>query len=473
MLKEIKLKNFKLHRDTKLNFGKITLFIGPNNSGKSSAIHAMQVIRKYLGESNIPHKSNESGHMLNRFIDIENFDDIVNFRENRAEIGIKGRIDIDFTPTEKEFLKKNPIIDPKSLEVEGVYSFEEYKYTGKIVDISSLEKIGIRIRGCTKKRGSKDEYEISMKKLGGKGRCYQFTSENNYKIAFIYHPNRKIDLSFESVSDSNGGGIGKKIRHSGGSHTKPSENEYRIISSIFEKIISSLERLIESFHFVYPIRGLEWQSYDTEPNKTSANLNLDNISIDKRAKGIANTFIYDRLLEDEIYEKIKGVVDVRFFAELSTGNKVKLLSKISKRENIPFLFEGLGSHQMLFMLLPIALANSNETIFIEEPETHLHPKAQYALSKLFAEIAGKQEKQLVMTTHSEHIVFGFLNMVAKEQLKKDDLKIYYFENKNGIAKVKELKVNEFGQVDGGLPGFFEAEVEGLLEFLGEPEEKGK
>ena len=78
-----------------------------------------------------------------------------------------------------------------------------------------------------------------------------------------------------------------------------------------------------------------------------------------------------------------------------------------------------------------------------------------------------------MTTHSEHIVFGFLNMVAKKQLKKKDLKIYSFENKNGEAKVKKLKVNEFGQVDGGLPGFFETEVESLLEFLSGPEEEEK
>jgi energy-coupling factor transporter ATP-binding protein EcfA2 len=46
VLKTIRLKNFKLHEDTTIEAGKITVFIGPNNSGKSSIFQALLVLKQ-------------------------------------------------------------------------------------------------------------------------------------------------------------------------------------------------------------------------------------------------------------------------------------------------------------------------------------------------------------------------------------------------------------------------------------------
>ena len=456
MLKEIKLKNFKLHRDTLLKFGKITLFIGPNNSGKSSAIHAMQVLKK------------EFVRHADKFIDVDldHFDDLICHGENFFEIKISGKIPLKnfLSLSELEIAKK--FIDGDEVEVFSTYIFRDGKFFPE-------HRIRFVTLGDQLKPGKfeiyTEDYAICWKR-DSIGRSFKLLIEKNNSFE-IFSKHGKINIGpvRMKLNRMHPSSLGYSDLPGG----KKDDEILELIYKVIQNILSSPEHLIKSFHFVYPIRGLEWQGYDIEQNKESSNLNLDNISIEKRAKSVANAFSYNRNLEDEIYERIKDVVDVKFFAELSSFNKIRLVSRISKKVGIPFMFEGLGSHQMLFMFVPIALAKPNETIFIEEPENHLHPKAQYELSKKFTEIAEKQEKQLVMTTHSEHIVFGFLNMVAKKQLKKNDLKIYFFENKDGEAKVKELKVNEFGQVDGGLPGFFEAEVEGLLEFLGEPEEKGK
>jgi AAA15 family ATPase/GTPase len=48
MLEKIKLQNFKLHKDTTLEIKPITLFIGQNNSGKSSIFQALQLIKQNL-----------------------------------------------------------------------------------------------------------------------------------------------------------------------------------------------------------------------------------------------------------------------------------------------------------------------------------------------------------------------------------------------------------------------------------------
>jgi AAA15 family ATPase/GTPase len=462
MLKEIKLKNFKLHKDTKLEFGKITLFIGPNNSGKSSAIHAMQLLKKQLL------LSQGAG---DKFIDVNNtqFNDFIHIGENFFEIKISGEVPLKNLLLPSELEREKSFIDGDKVNVFSTYVFrgrellldhklEFIAHRGEILEDKKVILYTNDYGGSDIKENTKIK---KIKAVIEKGSGLEiFNNDGKVSIGKV-----KMNLWDITAGQVNFSALpaGKK------------DNEIvRPLYNVIEKIFLSPKQLTESFHFIYPIRGLEWQAYDIEQDQKSLNLNLDNISVERRAKSIANAFSYNRVLEDEIYEKIKDVVDVKFFAELSAYNKVRLVSKLSKKVGIPFLFEGLGSHQMLFMLLPIALAKSNETIFIEEPETHLHPKAQYELSKLFTEIAEKQEKQLVMTTHSEHIVFGFLNMVAKKKLKKDELRIYYFnEPKNGEAKVKELKVNEFGQVDGGLPGFFEAKFERLLDFLSEPEEEEK
>ena len=48
---------------------------------------------------------------------------------------------------------------------------------------------------------------------------------------------------------------------------------------------------------------------------------------------------------------------------------------------------------------------------------------------------------------------------------RDDLAIYYFENKEGTAKVSPLKVDERGGVEGGLPGFYDQSLTELSDYL--------
>lgn len=55
--------------------------------------------------------------------------------------------------------------------------------------------------------------------------------------------------------------------------------------------------------------------------------------------------------------------------------------------------------------------------------------------------------------------------MATGQLTPDELAIYYFENEEGVAKVRRLAINALGQVEGGLPGFFDQSLAELSEYL--------
>jgi len=128
--------------------------------------------------------------------------------------------------------------------------------------------------------------------------------------------------------------------------------------------------------------------------------------------------------------------------------------------------EGAGLLQLLSVLAQVALAEKGAFVMIEEPETSLHPKAQAKVMDIMLEILG-EDNQLLVTTHSEHILFRLLTHVASGKLKKNELAVWYFEKPDGVkAELYRLEVDERGMIKGGLRGFFEHGVEELREYLG-------
>ena len=53
----------------------------------------------------------------------------------------------------------------------------------------------------------------------------------------------------------------------------------------------------------------------------------------------------------------------------------------------------------------------------------------------------------------------------KGEWEKDKVALYYFENVDAAAHVRRIVLNEHGQVDGGLPGFFDQSLTELTDYL--------
>ncbi|MCC5916085.1 MAG: DUF3696 domain-containing protein [Cryomorphaceae bacterium] len=99
-----------------------------------------------------------------------------------------------------------------------------------------------------------------------------------------------------------------------------------------------------------------------------------------------------------------------------------------KPENV-----GFGISYALHVVTALLSAKPRSLLIIENPESHIHPKGQAKLGELIALLA-QNDVQIIIETHSDHIVNGIRVGVKEEKLSKDKAKLFYF---NKIVEEQE------------------------------------
>jgi predicted ATPase len=87
---------------------------------------------------------------------------------------------------------------------------------------------------------------------------------------------------------------------------------------------------------------------------------------------------------------------------------------------------GFGISYALHIITAILASRPGELIIIENPESHIHPRGQAEMGKLIA-LAAQNDIQIIVETHSDHIING-IRVVVKEQPElANRTKLFYFE----------------------------------------------
>jgi len=168
------------------------------------------------------------------------------------------------------------------------------------------------------------------------------------------------------------------------------------------------------------------------------------------------------------FRKITGIEELSIEVEKITPTFVKNIFKINDTEFLP---ENLGtglSH--LFAILVICLsAKKDNIIILENPEIHLHPKAQAKLGEFFAFIASKGI-QLIIETHNDHILNKIAYEIYKNHISKEDVIIHYFslpyEKTTIYFNDRGSFVNEKNENIQFPEGFFDATLKEIFEING-------
>lgn len=126
---------------------------------------------------------------------------------------------------------------------------------------------------------------------------------------------------------------------------------------------------------------------------------------------------------------------------------------------------GYGVSQILPLIVDAQRANSNTMLLLQQPEVHLHPKAQAALGSMIKDWVSKNKKTVVVETHSDYLVDRLRLEVKRNQLKEGDVKIFFLEKKGNQTKLHILEIDSQGNVlnaPDGYRDFFLREQMALL-----------
>jgi predicted ATPase len=123
---------------------------------------------------------------------------------------------------------------------------------------------------------------------------------------------------------------------------------------------------------------------------------------------------------------------------------------------------GFGLSQVLPVLVQCYAGDTHRTILLEQPELHLHPRAQADLGDLLIDALSEGHRFLI-ETHSEHLLLRLRRRIAEttvkpsseveRKLQHDQLGVYFVERQDNRSVVSAVEVNELGQTPDPPKGF--------------------
>lgn len=116
---------------------------------------------------------------------------------------------------------------------------------------------------------------------------------------------------------------------------------------------------------------------------------------------------------------------------------------------------GYGVSQCLPIIVESVMAKKHDWILTQQPEVHLHPRAQAALGTFFCDLVSRDSKRFVVETHSDFIVDRVRQEVAKGKLPAEKAIILYAEKHKGKTCIHPIEIDSDGNLMGAPDSYRE------------------
>ena len=127
---------------------------------------------------------------------------------------------------------------------------------------------------------------------------------------------------------------------------------------------------------------------------------------------------------------------------------------------------GFGITQILPIVVAALAASREELLLIENPEVHLHPAGQARMGQFLAEVA-QAGVQVILETHSDHILNGIRRAVKAGRLPAEQVSIHFFQSREAHgSQVMSPVLDGTGNIDAWPEGFFDQFDKDMDHFAG-------
>lgn len=422
MLNHLKLENFKIWRSTgPVRLAPLTLLLGTNSSGKSSLIQSLLLMRQTV-------KGNDAGLDLNLgnpdagdTVTMGQFRDLLCRHGQATETTLDNQVGIEFR------------WQPHGATTADTTLFSA-RYRAGPAGSAELEalRLGQDGQGFAVQRRKAGIYRLS---LGSQA------SPVGQSAAF--RPERSFAFSAATLNELS------KMKKLGSLVDE--------IRPVGPALLDELSRII----YLGPVRQLARRDY-VWSGRMPAHIGDDGgRAVDVLiASGVAqqgkpsSAGETGRIFrEAEQWLKTLEIADGLQVRALGSSARYELLVK--HREAVVNLKDvGVGVSQVIPVVVAALFAKPGHIVIVEEPESHLHPLAQAKLAELLARVSAERGVQFIVETHSEHLFRRLQTLIARQEVQPEQAALYFVERDGQAAKLRELKLDDFGRLTNWPDKFF-------------------
>ena len=435
MLKQLDVSNFKAWRKLGIRLGRVTGLFGTNSSGKSSVLQFLLMLKQ-------TRNATDRGLVLDfggpgELTNLGRYEDVVHNRDER--------LDVEWT-LRWQLSKSLKISDPTGLLTVAVM-YGNHLQTGSSVGL----------------KGSR---------LAARHLVYRFANTN-----FFIRP--KSEDSSEFILDSDGKHSITFIRTRGRGWALPGPVKTHLFpdrvrtlfqnTSFLNGFETEYEGLMDRVFYlgplrVHPQREYRWSGVGPEDVGAAGERSIDAIlaaTENGETRNLAPRKHHMKFQEMIAYwlQELNLIhsFEIKEIAQGSNLYQARVRASESSPETM-LTDVGFGVSQILPVLVLLYYVPDGSIVLMEQPEIHLHPSVQSGLADVMLAVAGRRNIQIIVESHSEHLLRRFQRRAAEGRADSSDLRLYFVSNDSGVAKLNDLALNEFGEIENWPDHFFGDEM---------------
>ena len=476
MLKSISLKNYKCFKNkTDIEIAPLTVLCGVNSSGKSSILKSLLMLKQSYENESPTHSMLFSGE----YTDNGSFDDIIyhtpqNKIEKDACFTISNVFRIKDTSNEygKNLVKRQDIASYK--ELKKVFMPTTSSRRIKCFDI----KIDIEVQR-PRETSSSFEFYIESNIIKSYNISITLLDINNQKIDDNKHFIRiEKNIGVDNDNENKGWILNWDGVPSIRGNSVPGKNYYCTcyfsglqVKNIYANNMSADVRYVlpnilsickiasfqtDGLSFIAPLRQNPARRYSINGDVNSVGISgeMTPILLAKEYKNKKTDVIppYKNKQQNtlcwakkrlEFNKLLQNWMDYLSLGELTLSGKNGLVEININDHNIVDV--GFGVSQALPILVQGLYLSKDQSLLLEQPEIHLHPEMQLQMADFLIALA-KNEKNIIVETHSDHFVNRIIHRVMQNYDELNDLiNIYIVEEDDdlGGSRVRLKKIDKF------------------------------
>jgi predicted ATPase len=478
MIDELSIKNFKsFHELNNLKLKPITIFCGTNSCGKSTLLQSILSIKQ-----TIESQANNQAFLSNgKYVHLGSFENLVYERKIDNEVEFKFVFDLG--KIDKMSLKTLSGLPVK-------YLFKEMTENDTDELLPEKAKLEFSVALQTIQSNEKKilkpirvlKYDVVFSSPFKSDTSKIFVSS----LSFEWEKTEKYNIKWKNLSVPYFGESKDSNKNEGELKAVCAFNNLIPKIQITEKLIKSkdlnsvhffihrfkelLQTFFANYSYIGPLREEAARRYVYENEITEVGLKGENsafLYLTQHDMNLVNQFFYNTdhsgfdkktmTLKEAVNEWF-DIMGVKGFDSKIENELIQLNLNASSHNDtqVNIADAGFGISQIFPILLEGLRMPKNNTLLLEQPEIHLHPKMQMDMADYFLSLALSQ-KNVIVETHSEHIINRLVRRIIEdpEDKIKDLIAIYFVHPSEDGASIESIEIDSFQGVINWPKDFFD------------------